>query len=655
MTDKEKLMVTNPHWQENIKRWHFLINSYLGGKDYQDGKYLAAYVLESLADYEGRIENTPLDNHVKAIVAIYNSFLFRKPPKREFGTLAMDPGLNAFLKDADLDGRSFDSIMRDISTYSSVYGNCWIILDKPETNAYTRAEELNQGIRPYLSIYTPENVLDWNYSRAANGSYVLDYIKVFEGHANGRSIYRIYTLDTIMVASTSDKDTDIRIEMEMPNPLGAVPAVCVYGQRSPVKGVGVSDVGDVADMQRAIYNELNEIYQLLTLTNHPSLVKDAQTQAAAGAGAIIQVPSDVGPDFVKPYLLQPDGASINGLLDSLKFKIETIDRMAHMGGIRSIETRRLSGVALATEFQLLNARLAERGSNLEHAEEQLWRLYARWQQTIWDGEIKYPDSFNIQDRYNDMNMLKLAKDAGPKSDVVNQEIERQMLRLLVEDNFRYEQLVEDIGENESAEVNEELDELMLIEKAKNVLAMPTTGNDVVDMELNKKVIEEVIEDTASLEAIMASYTDQNPNLPVTFDLGSCPIALQDPKVNLANHMVAIDQANLGPADPRKPETVFWMRKAEIWNTSVDVARTRLCSNCAHYNSTTEMTACIKNGPGGQILASNLPVVPQWADVATPSGYCDLYDITCTATRTCDNWEAGGPIDNQKAEDEGLPE
>jgi hypothetical protein len=492
MNDKAQLMEANPHWNENILRWQFLIDSYLGGKDYKDGKYLAEYIMETISEYQGRLDNTPLDNHVKAIVAIYNSFLFRTPPKRLFGSLEKDPSLVNFLKDADLDGRSFDAVMRDISTYSSVYGNCWIIIDKPQSVAYTRAEELNQGLRPYISIYTPENVLDWNYVRGMNGSYYLDYIKVFEGQSNGRNMYRIYTPDTITVASAADNDTEVRVEMELPNQLGVIPAVCVYGQRSPVKGIGVSDVGDVADVQRAIYNELNEVYQLLTLTNHPSLVKTASTSASAGAGAIIQMPEDLQGEL-KPYLLQPSGASIDGLLNSLRFKIESIDRMAHMGGIRSIETRRLSGVALATEFQLLNARLAEKGDNLEHAEEQLWRLYSRWQGFIWDGEIDYPNSFNIQDKYNDMNMLKLAKDAGPKSDTVNEEIERQMLRILVNDDMRYESLVEDIGKSQQTEYNQKLDEYALIEKAKSILAMPPTGNTIVDTELNNQVLKEVID------------------------------------------------------------------------------------------------------------------------------------------------------------------
>lgn len=492
MNAKEQLVSANNHWKQHINRWQFLINSYWGGDDYKQGEYLTPYVMESREEYAERLQNTPLDNHVKAVVAIYNSFLFRQPPKRLFGNLSNDPGLDAFLKDADLDGRSFNAVMRDISTYASVYGNCWIVIDKPQSNAYTRAEELQQGVRPYISIYTPENVLDWNYSRSPNGSYVLDYIKVFEGRSGDKSTYRIYTPDVISVVSVRDTDDKVIVDYEVPNALGTVPAVCVYGQRGPTKGLGISEVGDVADVQRSIFDEMNEGIQLLRLTNHPSLVKTASTQAAAGAGSIIQMPEDLQADL-KPYLLQPSGASIDGILKSIVQKVEAIDRMAHMGGIRSIETRRLSGVALATEFQLLNARLAEKADNLEHAEESLWRLYARWQNVSWDGEIDYPDSFNIQDKYNDMNMLKLAKEAQPKSDVVNEEIERQMLRILVNDDEKFEELVADIGESETADNNHTLDCLAIYEKAKQVIAL-SSGNPEIDQAFNNEILDETLDD-----------------------------------------------------------------------------------------------------------------------------------------------------------------
>lgn len=455
---KQWLMDTHPSWKENIDRYRFLIDSYHGGKDFKDGKYLTAYVMESQEDYESRLDTTPYDNHVKAIVAIYNSFLFRKPPIREWGSLDDDPALEDFLKDADLDGRSFDAMMRDISTYAAVYGHTWVILDKPPSNAFTRAEELNQGIRPYISIVTPENVLDWRYERSLSGAYVLTYLKIFEGSQNNVTTFRIYTSEEIVVTQM-EGEGEPKIVQQFANQLGRVPAVCVYGERSPIKGVGISLVGDVADMARAVYNELSEIEQVGRLTNHPSLVKTSSTAAGAGAGAIIQMPEDLQPEL-KPYLLQPNGASLDGFLKSIDSKVQAIDRMAHMGGIRSIETRRLSGIALATEFQLLNASLAAFGDNLEHAEEQIWRLYAQWQGTVWDGEIKYPDSFNIQDKYNDMNMLKLAKDAAPQAKIVHKVIEEQMLKILADDEYEeYEEILDAEYGVEQNEVEEEIEEI----------------------------------------------------------------------------------------------------------------------------------------------------------------------------------------------------
>jgi starvation-inducible DNA-binding protein len=155
--------------------------------------------------------------------------------------------------------------------------------------------------------------------------------------------------------------------------------------------------------------------------------------------------------------------------------------------------------------------------------------------------------------------------------------------------------------------------------------------------------------TLAPEAVSTVTTDTT-----NFNLASCPLPLQDAELNVANHLTTIAEHGLGPADPRKPETVFWAAKADLWGVPEAQARTQLCSNCDHYINTTPMMACIKNGPGGEILASNLPLTPKWADIpGSPSGFCNLYDITCTATRTCDSWEAGGPIDDARAAAMGM--
>lgn len=441
------IVESHENYKYYINRWTFLGDSFLGGYDYFAGRYLEPYYFESRDDYEKRLRQIALDNHVKSVTGIYNSFLFRKPVKRDFGSIENDPGLAPFLADADLDGRSFQAFMRDASVFAQVYGNCWIVVDKPSTQTFTRADELNQGIRPYVSLFTPDNVLDWEYTRQPNGLYELTYLKVKEEIIKNKQYIREYTPEEVNVYTIDGEEKSGELTESFPNQLGRVPAVCVYAQRSNVRGIGVSAVGDIADMQKMIYEEYSEIEQIIRLTNHPSLVKTADTEASAGAGSIIQMPQNMDGNL-KPYLLQPNGSSIESVLQSVRNKVESIDRMACLGGIRSIESRRLSGIGLQTEFQMLNAKLADFAMNLEHAEERLWRLWAQYQGNTWNGEIEYARSFSIQDKANDVAMLKMAKEANIGDARINQELDKRIYETITEE------FIEDIDDNAVASMSE---------------------------------------------------------------------------------------------------------------------------------------------------------------------------------------------------------
>ena len=309
-----------------LNRWNFLGDSYQGGYDYFAGRYLEPYYYESREDYEKRLRQVALDNHVKSVVGIYNSFLFRKHIKRNYGDI-QGPSLDNFLDDADLDGRSYDAFMRDVSALTMVYGNIWVIIDKPNTLVRTRAEELEQEIRPYVSMFTPNNVLDWAYERQANGLYTLTYLKVKEEITGQTQFIREYTPEEINVYKLEGTEREGSLVESYPNELGKIPAVCVYAQRGDIRGVGVSAVGDIADTQKELYEFTSEIEQIVRLTNHPSLVKTADTEASAGAGSVVQLPQGLDPGL-KPYLLQPNGASIQSVLEAMTKKIESIDRMA---------------------------------------------------------------------------------------------------------------------------------------------------------------------------------------------------------------------------------------------------------------------------------------------------------------------------------------
>ena len=444
---RQEIELQHPQYSGMMRRWEYFIRSYLGGKEYHDGKFLQQYLLELESEYLKRLNYTPLDNHARNVIDIYSSFLFRVPPTRELGTLSDDPSVDQFLKDADFEGRSFDALMREVQNYASVYGHCWLIVDKPSTNVMTRAEELEQGIRPYINIYTPENVLDWKYTRSPQGYYYLEYVKVRESIESDKEVYKIWyedKIDTVFLP-TNNRDEPVLAE-SIPNPIMRIPAVILYNQRSPMRGIGVSDLTDIADLQKCIYNELSEIEQIIRISNHPSLVKTRDTEAVGGAGSIIEIPDNLDANL-KPYILQPSGSNLDGVIKSIMHKVDAINRLSHVGAIRSTGERVQSGIALRTEFQLLNARLAQKAKLMELAEEQIWRLFALWQETVFDGEIVYPATFDIRDWATDLELLQTAKASNVKSSTFNKEIDKQIARTVIEDDETLVTIDQEIDQN----------------------------------------------------------------------------------------------------------------------------------------------------------------------------------------------------------------
>jgi hypothetical protein len=453
----KRVTSSNYQYNQNYNRWLFYLESYMGGEEYRKGQHLTKYQLESEAEYRARLEVTPLDNHCRSVVNVYNSFMFREMPDREYGSLEAEPTVEDFLEDADLEGRSLDAVMKDVATWSSVFGHVWMLLSKPNIGANTLADEIADSVRPYLSIITPLTVYDWTYARGANGQYRLTYFKYVEDINDQITTVIEWWEDKIKTTQTDRKKKEVLSETEEPNQLGKIPVVIAYNQRSPVRGIGISDISDIADQQRAIYNELSEIEQAVRLDSHPTLVTPESVKVGTGAGAILYIPETMDPGL-KPYILQNSGADVAAVYESIRNRIASIDKMANTGAVRATEARTMSGIAMQTEFQLLNARLSEKADNLELAEEQMWRLYAEYQGYSWDGEIEYPGSFNIHDSQGEFAQLQTAMSAAttPEAKAV---IDYRVRELLDDPRCEY-----DLDEEgyELAEYQAEIDKLNAI-------------------------------------------------------------------------------------------------------------------------------------------------------------------------------------------------
>jgi hypothetical protein len=133
-------------------------------------------------------------------------------------------------------------------------------------------------------------------------------------------------------------------------------------------------------------------------------------------------------------------------MESINNKVQSINRIAHTGAVRTEKTNISSGVALQTEFELLNARLSEKADNLQIAEEQLFRLYAMFQNTTFDGEINYPDSFNIRDYASDLMYFQQAKALNIGSSTFAKEVDKEIARAVIDDDEKLNEIFDEIDQ-----------------------------------------------------------------------------------------------------------------------------------------------------------------------------------------------------------------
>jgi hypothetical protein len=170
--------------------------------------------------------------------------------------------------------------------------------------------------------------------------------------------------------------------------------------------------------------------------------------------------------------------------------------------------------------------------------------------------------------------------------------------------------------------------LKLVKSGKPTNPKYTTDNDLLP-KMHPRHSE-----ASTLSPIMAS-------LVAALDVDDCPPATQDIQLNLKNRQNAIDNVGYGPLNPKEPNEEFWADKADRWNIAPEEAKTSVCGNCVFFVKTPKMLDCISSGieQGGSSAEDADSAIDQ-----AEMGYCEALDFKCAASRTCNAWAVGGPIE-----------
>ena len=450
----------HPVYEKNLPRWRYFWASFNGGFDYRTTALgmLRRYMNEDQQpgrQYEQRLNYTALENSCKMIVDTYKAFLFRSLPVRALGNLNKLPYTKDFIQDIDLDGTDIDQFMKEANSLAMIYGHAWVLVDKPHSDsAITLEQEIAQGIRPYAQLITPENILDWTYTRV-NGRFQLDYLKQKEHEDDETLIVKVWTNETICRYQLDKKDDNLKLLEEGTNTIGQIPFAMIKANPSHVRGIGGSDIADVAKIQQAIFNLMSEAEQAIRISGHPSLVKTSSTSAVGGAGAIIEM-DETTPGELKPYLLQPSSSNIDSIVKVLKEHQTMILKMTHLEAVVGSRTFATSGVALQTEFSMLNTRLGDKADSLERLELKIWKLFQIWTGVTADDDflIEYKKKFDLRDENNDLANYKTVREMGLPSLTLNKELDKQIARIVVKNGDMLDEIVDEIDNAEVIKIEE---------------------------------------------------------------------------------------------------------------------------------------------------------------------------------------------------------
>jgi hypothetical protein len=124
--------------------------------------------------------------------------------------------------------------------------------------------------------------------------------------------------------------------------------------------------------------------------------------------------------------------------------------------------------------------------------------------------------------------------------------------------------------------------------------------------------------------------------------GSAPIATTDETVNMENRQKAIDEFAYGPEKIEETNDEFWnQKKTKFMVKTVDLAKQKLCGNCAAFNIKNEMIKNLDNGIDKEIDENDT-----WDSDKENRGFCEFLDFKCHKMRTCNSWVEGGPLQDK---------
>lgn len=399
--DVEKLLKKSGELKDHEEEFKFLRRSYIGGQEYRNGEYLIRHKREIKSSFKRRLKSAVYTNYVAPIIDIYNSYLHREKPNRDRGSINRTLW-EAYMKDADLNGNDHQSVMRDVSFVSSLYGLVGILVDTPSTATGNLGVDVSSGIHTFVKLYTPENIIHLKYS-FATGRPELDIVVLNEDFDDGSYKYYIIYTKNEFYRIRRKRDSYPEIIAEGTHSLGYVPFIVHKNKGSILEETGASDVIDIAELNRRVYQLDSTALEIMENTAFPFLevpkersIGGNKEDVVIGTTNVLEF--DPEKNDGRHKWVEPQGHSLAEILKWRNQALEDIRYHSKIGGTDSIKSRSaMAGVSLELVFQQLNAVLSGKAEGMERTESSIFRTVADANNSTWGGVVKYPRRFGVRD------------------------------------------------------------------------------------------------------------------------------------------------------------------------------------------------------------------------------------------------------------------
>lgn len=510
------LLAVNKKYQSFINEWKMLLSVYEGIKQIKENGYITKHEREPQEAYDRRMDELYGFGYSRSVIDIFHFYLFKKEPNRKLKPLQDDKLWNMFFDDADLYGNSFDTTVSDVSLYAAILGHVGILVDMPDVDLLTKQEQIKNKVYPYMAKYFPHAILDWEMKRDRYSRPVLSMLKLRDD--NGQ--FRIWWEDSWEVWElpknnkgdwdTSNHEADAVFINQGSNRIKVIPFVWHYNQRSKDNCIGVSDISEIARIDLSIIRNLSQTEEIVNYAAFPMMLKPYKsadpkktTVTQAEDEVSVQAVQEFDPEFpdAKPEWMKTEVSDpIEAILAFIEKKIAEIYRSSNAGGMAGteVQTQAKSGVALKSEFQLLNSKLVSKAVNLELTENKIVYYWLLWEgkQNLKDQlSIARERTFDLENLTNDLENALTAKTVvlSKRFDVLLQKhIARQTLPATSEDDMatideEIEKAVADAPDpvNEDDIPDDQDDKLAGDEYSKNKLIDPKQDTSIIRIKVNK--------------------------------------------------------------------------------------------------------------------------------------------------------------------------